>query len=121
LKRLFSLLQAEGTTKNKAKLKRLIDFFNSQVGYLNKIRAELEILEKVLISNKKPKWEDVVANLQFIKEQISQIYKIPLTESVFKNINSVTPVNVLSTIKTLKDYFLAKINKDSKDFLRYNI
>jgi uncharacterized protein YaaR (DUF327 family) len=121
LKRLFSLLQAEGTKKNKNKLTKLIDFFNSQVGYLNKIRAELGILEKVLTSDKKPKWEDVVANLQFIKEQISQIYKIPLTESVFKNINSVTPTNVLSTVKTLKDYFLTKINNDSKDFLRYNI
>jgi len=121
LKRLFSLLMLEGKVKNKKKITKLIEFFNGQVGYLNKIRAELGILETLLMQPRKPKWEDVVANLQFIKEQISQIYKIPLDNNLFKTINSITPKNGLSTIKTLKDYFSQKVNNNSKDFLRYNI
>lgn len=121
LKRLFSLLKIEGEKKNKAKLVKLIDFFNGQVGYLNKIRAELDILEKVMTQPRKPKWEDVTHNLQFIKEQIANIYKIPLTDSVFKSINNIKPKTALSTISTLKDYFSTKVNNNSKDFLRYNI
>jgi hypothetical protein len=122
LKRLFSLLKIEGEKKNAKQLKSLIEFFNGQVGYLNKIRAELEILEKVLESKfRKIKWEDVVANLQFIKEQISQIYQIPLNDKLFDEINKITQTTALKEIKHLKDYFSEKINNASKDFLRLNI
>jgi hypothetical protein len=119
LKRLFSLLKVEGG--NKDKLDKLIDFFNSNVGYLNKIKSELGILETLLEQPRKPEWKDVVSNLQFIKEQISQIYKVPLTDKVFKEIDNINEKNVLSTIRTLKDYFQQKINNQSKDFLKLYI
>jgi uncharacterized protein YkvS len=119
LKRLFSLLMLEGESKHKAKIGKLLEFFNGQVGYLNKIKNELTILEMVLTSKfRKPKWEDVVANLQFIKEQISQVYEIPLTDKIFKTINETTPKKVLGDVITLRDYFAGKINEDSKAFLR---
>lgn len=119
LKRLFSLLQVEGKTKNKAKLTKLVEFFNSQVGYLNKIKNELTILEVLLEQTfRRPKWADIEANLQFIKEQISTVYKIPLDEKIFKTIDAISEKTALSTIKTLKDYFATKINQNSKDFLR---
>jgi hypothetical protein len=119
LKRLFSLLQIESKTKNKAKLERLVEFFNSQVGYLNKIKNELGILQVLLEQTfRRPKWADIEANLQFIKEQISTVYKIPLDEKIFKTIDAIKESNALSTIKTLKDYFATKINQNSKDFLR---
>jgi len=119
LKRLFSLLQIEGKTKNKAKLGRLVEFFNSQVGYLNKIKNELTILQVLLEQTfRKPRWADIEANLQFIKEQISTVYQVPLDEKIFKTIDAISEKTALSTIKTLKDYFATKINQNSKDFLR---
>jgi len=118
LKRLFSLLQIEGGKKNKPKMDKLVEFFNGQVGLLNKIKNELGILEVLLEQPRKPKWEDVEANLQFIKEQISSVYQVPMTESVFKNIDEITEKTALSDIRTLKDYFQKKINTESKEYLK---
>jgi len=118
LKRLFSLLQIEGAKKNKPKIDRLVQFFNSQVGFLNKIKNELVILETLLEQPRKPEWADVESNLQFIKEQISNIYNIPLTEGVFKNIDDITEKTALTDIRTLKDYFQQKINTESKEYLK---
>lgn len=118
IKRLFSLLQMEGLKKNKKKIDRLVQFFNSQVGFLNKIKNELVILETLLEQPRKPKWEDVYSNLQFIKEQISTIYNVPLNEDVFKQIDAITSASALKDIRTLKDYFQEKINTQSKDFLK---
>jgi hypothetical protein len=121
LKRLFSLLQVEGAKKNKAKLDKLVAFFNGQVGYLNKIKNELGILEVLLEQPRKPKWEDVEANLQFIKEQISSVYQVPLTEQLFVDIDKITKQSALKDVLTLKDYFQKKINAESKEFLRTQI
>lgn len=118
LKRLFSLLQIEGVKKNKSQLDKLVAFFNGQVGYLNKIKNELAILETLLSQPRKPKWEDVQANLQFIKEQISSVYKIPLTERVFADIDAIKQETAMRDITTIKDYFQGKINTESKAFLR---
>jgi hypothetical protein len=121
LKRLFSLLQIEGVKKNKVKLDKLVAFFNGQVGYLNKIKNELGILEVLLEQPRKPRWEDVEANLQFIKEQISSVYKVPLTEKVFTDIDNISSSTALRDVRTLKDYFQQKINTESKEFLKTQI
>jgi hypothetical protein len=121
LKRLFSLFQLEGKTKYKQQMKTLIEFFNSQTGFLNKIKNELVILETLLKQPRKPKWEDVVANIQFIKEQVGSIYEIPLNDKVFSDLDGVTPQNVLSIIQNLRSYFSEKINSQSKIFLQHYI
>ena len=121
LKRLFSLLQLEGKTKHKAQLEKLVAFFNSQTGYLNKIKNELVILETLLKQPRKPHWEDVVENIQFIKEQIGDIYEIPLEDKVFADLDKVTPNTALATIHSLRDYFSQKINQTSKIFLQHYI
>lgn len=119
LKRLYSLLALKKDKATKAKQQRLVAFFNSQVGYLNKIRNELVILETLLEQDfRKPRWEDIKANLQFIKEQISQIYEIDLRDGVFKDIDNITPKDVKPRVTELKDYFTGVINRHSKDFLR---
>jgi len=119
LKRLFSLLRIDGEKKNKARLDKLIDFFNSEIGFLNKIKNELTILETLLTAtNKSPDFKDVVANLQFIKEQLASIYQVPFSDSVFRQIDLVTPKSVLPTIQTLIHYFRDKINKVSKRYLK---
>lgn len=118
LKRLFSLYIIEGRKKHRKQLERLIDFFNGQVGYLNKIKNELAILEALLLQDfRKPKWEDIKSNLQFIKEQISSVYQIPLNTGVFTQIDNITEASALKDIISIKDYFSTKINKEAKDFL----
>jgi len=122
LKLLFSLLRLDGEKKNKDKLDKLIDFFNSEIGFLNKITNELKILETLLtFPDKKPDYKDVVANLQFIKEQLASIYKIPIADSVFRQIDLVEPKSVLPTIRTLIHYFKEKINNSSKKYLKMYI
>ena len=62
LKRLFSLYRVEGEKRHKAELVRLVEFFNGQVGLLNKIRAELGILDTLLSNTfRAVSWEDVCA------------------------------------------------------------
>lgn len=122
LKRLFSLLQLEPKSKAvKAQMKLLIDFFNSQTGYLNKIKNELVILETLLQQPRKPKWEDVVANTQFIKQQVGEIYEIPLNDKVFEDLDKISPTTALATVRNLRDYFSQKINQTSKIFLEHYI
>ena len=117
LKRLFSLLQYEGKDKNKNKLDRLVEFFNSQVGYANKIKNELDVLESVLEQPRRPKWSDIEANLQFIKEQFSQLYKVDINNSVFKYIDGITAKTAPSKIKKIRDDLAELVNKYSTSFL----
>jgi len=122
LKRLFSLLQLDGKKKNKEKLENLVKFFNGNVGYMNKIKNELGILETLLTGDfRHPKWEDIRDNLQMIKEQIAEIYSIPVKNSIFSEIDHTTPATALSLVRSIKDYFSQKINEISKDFLRHYI
>lgn len=117
LKRLFSLLRYEGEDKHRAKLNRLVEFFNSQVGYANKIKNELDVLEAVMEQPRKPKWKDVEANLQFIKEQLSQLYKVYVCDSTFNYIDNITSKTALPKIKKLRDYLVEVVNKYSTSFL----
>lgn len=117
LKRLFSLLRYEGEDKNRTDLDRLIEFFNSDVGYANKIKNELDILETLLQQPRKPKWKDISANLQFIKEQFSHLDKIDINNSTFKYIDEITAKNALPKITKLRDYLAGVVNRHSTAFL----
>ena len=118
LKRIFSLYQMEGG--HAKEMERLVDFFNGQVGFLYKIKCELGTLLNLLENTfREVLWEDVRNNLQFIKEQISRVYEIPLRNNdLFQRIDDCTPESCYQIIKTLKDYFSKKIMQESKDFLR---
>mgnify|MGYP003634895281 CR=1 FL=1 len=118
LKRLFSALKLDGEKENEPAMEKLVEFFNSQVGYINKIRNELGILEQLLTQDfRKPKWEDVEANLQFIKEQVSDVFELPIKDKVFSTFDNMTESNALLKIKELIDYFGEIINKHSRAFL----
>jgi len=119
LKRLFSALKLDGEKDNQSAMEKLVEFFNSQVGYLNKIRNELGILEQLLTQNfRKPKWEDIEANLQFIKEQVSDVFELPIKERVFSTFDDMTETNALRKIQELIDYFGGIINTHSRAFLK---
>jgi len=113
---LFSLLQLDGGQAKALDL--LVEFFNSQVGYLNKIRNELKIVVQILEQDfRKVAWKEVEENLQYIKEQISQIYQIPINSSVFSDIDDMTEKTALPKLNDLIDYFTEVINRHSKGFL----
>ena len=119
LKRLFSALKLDGEKENLPAMEKLVGFFNSQVGYLNKIRNELGILELLLTQDfRKPHWDDVEANLQYIKEQVSDIFELPIKEKVFSTIDDMTPANALARIRDLMKYFGEIINGHSRTFLK---
>ena len=116
LKRVFSLLQVEG--EKGVRLDNLVAFFNSEVGYLNKIKNELVILKTLLEQDFRPvETEDIYNNLQVIKEQIANVYEIKLDDKLFKMIDDLTAKDLKSGIDWLIDYFQQKINANSKDFL----
>jgi hypothetical protein len=116
LKRVFSLLQVEG--EKGVRIDNLVAFFNSEVGYLNKIKNELTILKALLEQDFRPvPYDDIRNNLQVIKEQIANIYKIKLDDKLFKLIDDMTAQNTLKGVEWLIDYFQKKINTASKDFL----
>tara|TARA_R110000751_G_scaffold7685_1_gene31094 strand:- start:945 stop:1985 length:1041 start_codon:yes stop_codon:yes gene_type:complete len=119
LKRLFSLFRYDGAKKHKDKMDKLVVFFNSNVGFANKIKNELDILECLLEQKRKPKWEDVVANLQFIKEQFSHLPDIGIKNDVFNTIDNITPTSAYDVVGELRDYIAKLVNSHSKDFLRY--
>jgi len=76
-------------------------------------------LEQLLTQDfRKPKWEDVEANLQFIKEQVSDVFELPIKDKVFSTIDEMTESNALSKIQELIDYFGEIINKHSRAFLK---
>jgi hypothetical protein len=68
LKRLFSLM-LRNKTKNKTKLIKLIDFFNSDVGLMNKCKNEFDILLILLEQKfKKVNIDDIFYNIKKIKQ-----------------------------------------------------
>lgn len=118
LKRLFSLYQFHAK-ENKEKLGKLVGFFNGQVGLLNKIKSELTILNTLLTNSfREVAWDDIYANLQFIKEQISQVYQINLQQDIFQEIDGANRSNLVQMIDSLRKYFAGKINSESKEFLK---
>ena len=68
LKRRYSLLNLDN--KNKAEREKLIDYFNSPIGLLNRCKSDLETMLTVIQS---PKFDidEIKNSIQMIKEQVS--------------------------------------------------
>ena len=61
MKRFYSLLIALGKEKNKQR--QLVSYFNSPIGYVNKIKNDLELLMD-LTDKHEIKWEIIQSNIQ---------------------------------------------------------
>ena len=72
LKRIFAFLNLKkGRLTEK---KKLLDFFNSSVGFLNKSKSELQILGTLLDNSfRKPQVSDILNNLRMIQRNINQV------------------------------------------------
>jgi len=112
LKRLFSLLVLQNM---KIPLqKRLIDFFNSDVGLVNKIANDLQFL---LLIKDSITFEQIVNTTQMIKERLSTVPWINKLE-VF---NTITRSNYEKILQKEITYLRSKINPLAKAFLRANM
>ena len=89
LKRRYSLLNLDN--KNKAEREKLIDYFNSPIGLLNRCKSDLETMLTVIQS---PKFDidEIRESLQMLKEQISAF-------SVEKNIEEISKLKTKQNMK----------------------
>jgi hypothetical protein len=94
---------------------KLIDYFNSEVGILNKARADLDIL---LILNeqtfRKPKMTDLNGDLQIIKQDLSYT-NANLSEALDKATATNTKKKFV-LIQQIRDKLFEMVNQDAKKF-----
>ena len=112
LKRRYSLLNLDN--KNKAEREKLIDYFNSPIGLLNRCKSDLETMLTVIQS---PKFDidEIRERLQMLKEQISAF-------SVENNLEMISKLKTKQNMKVpiykqilrLKEF----INKNAKNTFR---
>jgi len=120
LKRVFSIK----TMKNQSTTK-LVDFFNSQVGLLNKSKTDLETLILVLENKfRKVKLEDVCNNIQIIKQNIGGVSEVKFKSTLYKDLDKICSYkNQTSIIKNLKkviNYIQKKVNETTLHFIKKN-
>lgn len=111
-KRLFSLLKLEN--KNKSLQKKLVQLFNSEVGFINKIKNDLTLLMEV--DNKHGiDFKDIQYASQIYKERLGRVAYI--NEKKILLLNTLTKQNYKKHILELLDYLLLILNKTTKTFL----
>jgi hypothetical protein len=114
LKRLYSLLLLQQT--NEPLQKKLVDFFNSDIGLANKIANDLELLLLILEKHNLP-FQQIVHTIQMIKERLSTIPWV----NHLQLMNTMTKRNSKKIIEKEINYLRSKINPLAKSFLRVNM
>ena len=116
LKRLFSSLYH--TNKKDKKLIKLVDFFNSSVGILNKARADLDVIILLLEKNIPVNMEQLITAIDNIKFNSSYNTIIELTNDFLK-LEKIKSKNMLKigTIK-LRNKIYEIVNDYSKTFYK---
>jgi hypothetical protein len=93
--------------------KKLVDYFNSEIGILNKSRADLDILLVLEDQTfRKPKISDLNGDLQIIKQDLSYT-QVDLS----KELDKATATNTkrkFTLIKSIRDKLFEIVNKDAK-------
>ena len=123
LKRIYSYLAL--SKMNPVLQSKLMAFFNSDVGLLNKNKTELEIILLVLSTTfRKPKRKDVILNLQLVKDSLKKIKSVDLKENISETIDLICKQKSMKEIRdgiqTTKSYLSKKINEATKSFLDGN-
>jgi hypothetical protein len=118
LKRIFSL-EVRKKKRNMRFIKKLIDFFNSNVGLINKCKNELEIL-LIVLDNKfrKPKLKDIIGNLQKIDEWGK---KANIKLKIDKLIKMKSFTSLYKSIEILANELYDLVNKSSYIFYKKNL
>lgn len=125
LKRLFSLLRLERNEENEKTLYpiavKLVNFFNSETGFMSKIKNEIAILELLMEQQFRPvEWRLIYDNLQLIKEEIANVYKVTLWDQIFIIINKMTARKAPHDLNAIKQHLQEKINENAKQFILHS-
>lgn len=118
MKRIFAYLKSLGGNVRLVKL--LVKYFNSVTGLLSKNRSELDIIA-LIITNKfrKPKKEDVVRNLQIVRQDLAKIHGFKLND-IENRIDAISKLPLNKMTKPIEELIAdvkAIVNADAKHFL----
>ena len=113
LKRLYSILQK--VNPNDSRLTILRDFFNSEIGLINKVKNDLELL--LTLTDKHPiSFDKITSNVQILKENLSNTTLVSPTK--IKLLNTIKPLNFRNIIQSIIDYLLDIMNPVAKTLLK---
>jgi hypothetical protein len=124
LKREFSMIETdnmnEPTPKNtlNERQQELINYFNSDIGILNKGSSDLKVLLILLEEQtfRKPSLKNIRDNLQIIKQNISYSLDLNFSNKLNKATLSTTPKKtMINIIKSIIDKIDNYINNDTKN------
>lgn len=114
-KREFSLLRY--LDKDKKRQAQLIQLFNSEAGYLNKIISELKL---VLLMTEQTfravSVKDVVMNLQIIKQRLSFAFKIKI-KNFSRAFDKICEEKSWSSLNGIVKYLQKKLNANVKNYI----
>jgi len=118
MKRIFAYLKSLGG--NVRLVKTMVKYFNSTTGLLSKNRSELDIIA-LIITNKfrKPRKEDVVRNLQIVRQDLAKIHGFKLND-IENRIDAICKLPLTKMTKPLEEVIAdvkAIVNEDAKHFL----
>ena len=124
LKRLFSYFLTKQVQPKLQEL--LVQFFNSEIGLLNKSKNELEILILVVENMfRKPNRKDIVNNLQVVKQNLNYITEVQIKSNLSESIDLICKRRNLKEIKegieVVKSYLQKKVNESTMPFLERHI
>jgi hypothetical protein len=117
-KRIFAWMKSKGGYV--PKVKQLVRYFNSTTGLLSKNRSELDIIALIIVNKfRKPRLEDVVNNLQLVRQELSKIHGFKLND-VEDEIDRISKMPLAKMSKPLEEV-IAKVkglvNAHTKRFL----
>jgi len=101
--------------KDKKKQKELVKYFNSPIGYINKIKNDLEFLLELTLKHN-IEWDKIKSNLQMLKNNLSNS-ALPSTGLILE-FNHLSQSNYKNKIKKIINKLQTIINEVSKNYLR---
>lgn len=119
LKRSYAYKELKDKRKYKNQLIKMIHFFNTDVGFINKIRSELDVILLIIDNTfRKPKIEDIKNNLKIIKDKLNDKGFKSFDDSLMKIINS--KGLVIKPIEKIRNELYKFVNKKTLDFILQN-
>lgn len=121
LKRSFAYKKLSNEKKYKKQLIKMIDFFNSETGLINKLRGDLDVLILVLENKfRKPKLEDIINNVNHIYQQLPKISIKNITPKFNNILKRKTKNSLINSIEKLRDILFEYVNNKTLDFIYKN-
>ena len=112
MKRLMSILLI--TNRDKRVQKKLVTYFNSPIGYINKIKNDMELLMDLTDKHDIP-FQSVYNNIQMLKEKLGNTDLV--SNKFVAGLNKINASNYKRKVNKAIDFIQEVINKVSKNML----